>query len=95
LPPPTLQRDLVVEHFNELAGAGWGQLVAYRQPALTKVIQMAGRLVRSEHDRGVICLVDERFLQPQMQGFLPAHWTISNLLFRQVKSKVRAFWRMT
>ena len=95
LPPPTLQRDLVVEHFNELAGAGWGQLVAYTQPALTKVIQMAGRLVRSEHDRGVICLVDERFLQPQMQGFLPAHWTISNLLLRQVKSKVRAFWRMT
>ena len=56
---------------------------------------MAGRLVRSEHDRGIICLVDERFLQSQVQGFLPAHWESKNVPLQQVKSVVSAFWRMT
>jgi Rad3-related DNA helicase len=95
LPPPSLQKDLVVKHFDVNAGPGWGQMVAYTQPALTKVIQMAGRLVRSEHDRGIICLVDERFLQSQVQGFLPAHWESKNVSLQQVKSVVSAFWRMT
>jgi Rad3-related DNA helicase len=95
LPPPTLQRNLVAKHFDAIAGSGWGQMIAYTQPALTKVIQMAGRLVRSEHDRGIICLVDERFLQPQVQGFLPAHWDSKNVPLQQVKSVVSGFWRMT
>ena len=55
---------------------------------------MAGRLVRSK-DRGIICLVDERFLQSQVQGFLPAHWESKNVRLQQVKSAVSAFWRMT
>ena len=95
LPPPSLQKDLLAKHFDASAGPGWGQMVAYTQPALTKVIQMAGRLVRSEHDRGIICLVDERFLQSQVQGFLPAHWESKNVPLQQVKSVVSAFWRMT
>ena len=94
LPPPSLQGDLTAEYFDENAGEGWGQMVAYTQPALTKAIQMAGRLVRSEYDRGVICLVDERFLQPQIQGFLPAHWNTKSLTLRQVQSTVNDFWRM-
>ncbi len=94
LPPPSLQGDLTAQYFDENEGKGWGQMVAYTQPALTKAIQMAGRLLRSEQDRGVICLVDERFLQPQIQGFMPAHWSTKSLTLRQVKSAVNDFWRV-
>ena len=95
LPPPSLERDLTAEHFDRTDGDGWGQMVAYNQPALAKVVQMAGRLLRSEHDRGVICLVDDRFQQTQIQSFLPAHWQSKNIRLKQLKDALKAFWDMT
>ena len=95
LPPPSLERDLTAEHFDRTDGDGWGQMVAYNQPALAKVVQMAGRLLRSEHDRGVICLVDDRFQQTQIQSFLPAHWQSKNIRLKQLKDALKAFWNMT
>ena len=92
LPPPSLQRDLTVQYFDQTVAQGWGQMVAYHQPALTKVVQMAGRLLRSEQDRGVICLVDERFAQAQIQSFLPSHWRSQKIGLNQLKSALQAFW---
>ena len=54
LPPPSLERDLTARYFDRSQGIGWGQMVAYHQPALTKVVQMAGRLLRSERDLSLI-----------------------------------------
>ena len=95
LPPPSLERDLTARYFDRSQGIGWGQMVAYHQPALTKVVQMAGRLLRSERDRGVICLVDERFQQRQVQSFFPVHWQIQNIPSKQLKGALKAFWNMT
>ena len=95
LPPPSLQRDLTASYFDRNEGLGWGQMVAYHQPALAKVVQMAGRLLRSERDRGVICLVDERFQQPQIQSFLPAHWQTQTIGLNRLKQALQTFWSMT
>jgi Rad3-related DNA helicase len=91
LPPPSLQRDLTASYFDRNEGLGWGQMVAYHQPALAKVVQMAGRLLRSERDRGVICLVDERFQQPQIQSFLPAHWQTQTIGLNRLKKALQTF----
>lgn len=90
LPPPSLARDQLAAHFDEQAGKGFGQLVAYTQPALVKILQAAGRLIRAPEDRGILCLVDPRF--PGVQSFFPAHWQVRNVPAREVKEHVREFW---
>ncbi len=95
LPPPTLERALIQSHFDEVEGRGWGKLVAYTQPALVKNIQAAGRLIRSPNDRGVICLVDPRFGQADVQHFFPAFWQPRRLHADDVRPAVESFWRET
>ncbi|MCY4342957.1 MAG: PD-(D/E)XK nuclease family protein [Gammaproteobacteria bacterium] len=89
LPPPTLARASKARYFD--AKSGNGTEVAYRQPAMTKVAQVAGRLLRSPTDRGVICLVDPRFGQDRLQRFFPSHWRPQIVQARQVGAAVAKF----
>ncbi|MEZ5560476.1 MAG: ATP-dependent DNA helicase [Pseudomonadales bacterium] len=91
LPPPGLEREAVRDYFDA-AGLD-GALVAYRQPAMVKVLQMAGRLLRGPRDRGVLCLVDERFLRPEFRQFYPAHWHPQRVPSGEVGSVLADFWR--
>lgn len=47
---------------------------AYLYPGLHKVVQAAGRVIRSEADRGVVVLIDDRFAEPRVQALLPRWW---------------------
>ena len=91
LPPPTLARASKARYFN--AKSGNGMEVAYRQPAMTKVAQVAGRLLRSPEDQGVICLIDPRFGREAHQRFFPSHWRPQRVPARQVGSAVAKFWQ--
>ncbi len=93
LPPPSLGRDLVAAHFDQAEGEGWGQMVAYAQPALVKNVQAAGRLIRSPTDFGVICLVDPRFTSREVQRFFPGHWTPQRASARDVPALAESFWQ--
>ncbi len=53
---------------------GHGFLYAYQIPGMQKAAQAAGRVIRSEHDRGIVILVDDRFRQPAYRRLLPPHW---------------------
>ncbi|MCQ3829855.1 ATP-dependent DNA helicase [Microbulbifer elongatus] len=48
--------------------------IAYRYPGLTRVLQTAGRVIRSERDRGVVILADYRFADPFYRHLYPQHW---------------------
>lgn len=78
LPPPSTERDLQAAHFEGQHDADGhpisGQVIAYTQPALVKILQAAGRLVRSTEDRGIVCLIDQRFRSPWARQFFPQHW---------------------
>lgn len=54
---------------------GEGYAYTYLYPGLRKVIQAAGRLIRTPDDRGVIELIDDRFSNSEIQRLLPAWWT--------------------
>ena len=54
------------------AGHGYADLV----PGLQKVVQAAGRVIRSPDDRGYLWLMDERYRQPSIARLLPAWWRI-------------------
>ena len=92
LPPTNLIRSLSVEYFNGAHGIGWGEQIAYLQPAMTRVVQAAGRLIRGPRDKGVICLVDPRFADPTIAKFFPEHWQPEKMSANRVESCLKAFW---
>jgi Rad3-related DNA helicase len=53
---------------------GKGYAHAYLYPGLRKVVQAAGRVIRSDTDQGVLWLMDERFAQAQVRALLPTWW---------------------
>lgn len=73
-------------------GDAYGYLVAYRYPAMSRVIQAAGRLIRSSQDRGVLCLVDPRFQNPLFRCFFPDNWCSSNVNSLELPLEVKRFW---
>lgn len=56
-------------------GAGYDYTYLY--PGIQKVVQAAGRVIRSEHDQGVVMLIDDRFGQPQVRQLLPRWWAFA------------------
>ncbi len=72
LPAVTLERELLRRYFDERFERGFEY--AYVVPGMTRVVQAAGRLIRSADDTGVIALLDRRFLNPPYLGHLPEDW---------------------
>ncbi len=70
-----------------------GEAVAYQQPAMSKVLQMAGRLLRGPRDRGVVCLVDGRFRLPAYQRFFPSHWQPAVVQRGALPAALAEFWQ--
>jgi len=56
---------------------GQGYDYAYLYPGLRKVVQAAGRVIRTQQDRGVVWLIDDRYARAEVQALLPAWWEIS------------------
>ena len=73
MPPPNLERELINAYFAEQYEAGYE--FAYIFPGFNKVLQAAGRVIRSENDRGVVLLIDSRFASPRYQDLFPLDWT--------------------
>ena len=57
-------------------GAGRGHDYTYLYPGLRKVVQAAGRVIRTEQDRGVVVLVDDRFQRAEVRALLPSWWRV-------------------
>jgi DNA excision repair protein ERCC-2 len=55
-------------------GAGWDYTYLY--PGLRKVVQAAGRVIRTREDRGTVVLIDDRFGRPEVRALLPAWWQV-------------------
>ncbi len=89
LPPPTLERDAMAQ----LIDAPFGRMLAYEQPALTRVVQAAGRLIRRDSDRGVVCLIDARYLAREYRAYLPTHWRPIRTSSSQLASALAGFWK--
>ncbi|MGC8913620.1 MAG: ATP-dependent DNA helicase [Thermoplasmata archaeon] len=71
IPPPSLENTAIQEFLEESYGKEKGYAYARICPAFNKVLQAAGRCIRSENDRGVIFLLDTRFTNPRYRKYLP------------------------
>jgi DNA excision repair protein ERCC-2 len=92
LPQYNLERELLKGYYDEFYEHGFAY--AYLIPGLTRVVQAAGRLLRSESDRGIITVIGRRFLDPRYARLLPEEWTLgdpSNLVNEDPETAVRDF----
>ena len=71
---PDLETKELIQYYDKKFGKGWDY--GYVMPAITKCMQNAGRCIRSETDRGVILLLDERYLWKQYSRFFPQDWNV-------------------
>ncbi|PJI97897.1 Rad3-related DNA helicase [Acidovorax sp. 69] len=72
LPQVNPVNEQIRERMQALFGAGYDYTYLY--PGLQKVVQAAGRVIRTPSDEGVVHLMDDRFGQAQVQALLPAWW---------------------
>jgi len=72
LPQANLEQQLIQQDFDALELDGFDY--AFRFPGLIRVMQSAGRVIRSETDRGVVVLLERRFRQAGYTRYLPRHW---------------------
>ena len=92
LPMVCGEREILREHF---AGEGEdGFDYAYRYPGMNKVLQAAGRVIRTIEDVGVIVLLDDRFLQPAYRRLFPREWENYDIVtVNSVAERMKYFWR--
>ena len=91
LPQVGEERELLSRYFNEKSGRGFEY--AYLYPGMNKVLQAAGRVIRTEKDRGVIALLDERFNYSQYRKMFPREWhNCSKTSLNTIVQQVEDFW---
>ena len=72
LPQVCRKREIVKEYFDKKGMDGFAY--AYQYPGMNKVLQAAGRVIRTEADRGMILLMDDRFATISYQRLFPREW---------------------
>ncbi len=81
------QVNPVNEQIRARMGANFGASQSYDYtylyPGLQKVVQAAGRVIRTTSDRGVVYLIDDRFTRPEVQALLPDWWRVKHLRARR------------
>ncbi|MCL2813087.1 MAG: ATP-dependent DNA helicase [Oscillospiraceae bacterium] len=73
LPKLSSERDVIKRYFEEKNGLGYEY--GYMYPGMNKVLQAAGRVIRTETDRGIVLLLDERFNYNYYKQLFPEHWS--------------------
>jgi len=77
LSPPTLEVKTIEGYYAGKYGTEKGRLYGYLYPAITKVLQAAGRGIRSEQDRCIIILMDYRFAQFPYKNCFPSDYDVT------------------
>jgi len=91
LPGICLERELIREYFADTLKAGFE--FAYRYPGINRVLQAAGRVIRSETDRGAVLLIDQRYATYRYRSLLVKQWETTKVRdHRQVAAELKKFW---
>lgn len=88
LPQVNLFQETLRDWYNKTLGDGF--FYAYQLPGMQKVAQAVGRVIRTEQDRGVAVLLDDRYRQGVYRALMPPHWQVMQ---GDVSACLAAFWR--
>lgn len=92
---PTISNELniIKEHFDKTRETGYAY--AYTYPGMIKVLQASGRVIRSEDEKGVVLLIDDRFTAPEYRALMPEYWSHIKFISsaQELLSTVVNFWK--
>ena len=72
LPGLSGERNILQEYYQNKSEMGYQY--AYLYPGMNRVLQAAGRVIRTEEDRGIVVLIDDRYATPEYRRLFPSHW---------------------
>ena len=91
LPQVNCEREILKGYYDEKDEQGFDY--AYRYPGMNKVLQAAGRVIRTKEDTGAILLMDERFLNRDYRNLFPREWNDAcTCTLGNVEKHLQAFW---
>ncbi len=96
LPTFDFEREMLRQYYAKKYNDENAFDYAYTYPAMAKVVQSAGRVIRSNTDRGLIVLMDRRFLEPSYVKSMPTDWIQENPaehVSTQILQDIREFWQ--
>lgn len=93
IPQISFERNIIRDFFDNKYNSGYD--FAYKYPGFNKILQSAGRVIRTENDKGIVLLIDSRFCQKTYLNLFPEHWKhyvkINSL--DVIKNEISLFWR--
>ena len=90
-PKTSHEREVLKTYYDDNGKSGFDY--SYRFPGFNKVLQAGGRVIRTAEDKGVILLLDERFLQSDNKALLPREWDNYEVVtIDSVSDKIRKFY---
>lgn len=91
LPQVCVEREILKRYFDEQGDSGFD--FAYKYPGMNKVLQAAGRVIRTTEDTGVIVLLDERFLTSSYLKLFPREWdNYQQVSMDGIERRIEVFW---
>ena len=91
LPQVSGEREILKQYYDGKGESGFDY--AYRYPGMNKVLQAAGRVIRTREDIGVILLMDDRFLNREYRGLFPEEWSdVRTCRLGTVDGFLKDFW---
>lgn len=91
LPQVCTEREILKRYFDSRGDNGFD--FAYKYPGMNKVLQAAGRVIRTAEDIGIIALLDERFLNTSYLKMFPREWKeYEKVSLEQIEKRVEKFW---
>ena len=93
MPKICLERESIKEYYNSIGKNGFDY--AYVYPGIIKVLQAAGRCIRTEKDKGVVLLLDDRYFTNKYKRLLPREWFFNILVESEegIKNTCKNFWK--
>lgn len=96
LPSFDIEREEMRAYYDSIYQSGFDY--AYTYPAMAKAVQSAGRVIRSETDKGIIVLIDGRFLHDSYAKSMPQDWferSAMELVPKKIIQEVTDFWKQS
>ena len=91
LPAISPEQDLIRDYYDQTCQAGFE--FAYQYPGFNRVLQAAGRVIRTAADRGVVLLVDRRYATARYRNLMPPEWRLQRAPgLDHLKRVVQGFW---
>ena len=93
IPQISFERNIIKDFFTKKFNMGYE--FAYKYPGFNKILQSAGRVIRTEDDIGMVLLIDSRLCQYSYIKLFPEHWSKYKKVFKvdEFKNEINTFWR--